>query len=433
MSEKREHLQCIFNAAIEAVSPDRAVKNHLLLQDDILVCGTKKYNLKEIDNIYILGAGKGAAPMVLAIESILGDRIAKGLVCVKYDHNLPATKVTIAEASHPLPDENGQKITNQMLQIADEATERDLIICLFTGGASALTPALMKGISLYDAQALTNQLLSSGSSIDEINNVRKHISSFSGGKIALAAAPASVLSLIVSDVIGDDLSIIASGPTCPDPSTYLDSIQIIEKYKVTAPFSITNHLIKGMKGEIDETPKGDNPALANVYNQLIATNRQAINAANSEARKIGYKVNVIGDAIEGEACTVARELVDRAKRETGPLCLIGGGETTVTLKGHGLGGRNQEMALAASLALETIERKNIHCLFAGTDGTDGPTDAAGGFACPVTLSEMKRKNIVGLEYLTNNDAYHFLEKTQSLLITGPTRTNVMDLVIILID
>lgn len=432
MSKQRQDLKTIFDSAILAVSPNHAVENHLYIKGSSLVCGKKHYNLKEISNIYILGAGKGAAPMVVALEKLLGTRITEGVVCVKYAHSLPTTKVHIAEASHPVPDENGVKATAKMLELAENAGEKDLVICLITGGASALTPAFVQNVSLADVQTLTNDLLACGASIHEINSIRKHISRFSGGTLAVTAVPAQVLSLIVSDVIGDDLSIIASGPTSPDPSSYACACKILEQYRFAVPSSINEHLHKGMRGEVKETAKENNPLFARVQNKLIATNAQALMAAQKKAEALGYKVNM-APTMEGEAQNIAKMLIDSARKLKGqtPVCLIAGGETTVTLKGDGLGGRNQEMALTASLELKRDE--TIHCLFAGTDGTDGPTDAAGGFSCPKTLEQMVKQNIDGSQYLAHNDAYHFLKHTASLLKTGPTLTNVMDIAIILID
>lgn len=432
ISKQRQDLQSIFNKAIAAVSPEHAVTSNLHLVNNTLYCGEKRYSLKHKENIYILGAGKGAAPMVVALENILGTRITSGLVCVKYDHSLPTKNVKIIEASHPMPDSNGVLATTKMLTLAQTAGEKDLVICVITGGASALTPAFVDGVTLQDVQTLTSGLLASGATIHEINTVRKHISTFSGGNLARAAFPAQVLSLIVSDVIGDDLSTIASGPTSPDSSTYEDAYSILKKYGLTASSSIKNYLYKGTKGQVRETPKKNNPIFKQVHNVLLSTNTHALLAARQEAESLGYTVQH-APTMEGEARNMAQTLIRVTRNFKGkkPTCFIAGGETTVTLKGNGLGGRNQEMALAASLERKGNER--IHCLFAGTDGTDGPTDAAGGFSCPYTLTVMSQKNINGQEYLKNNDAYHFLEKTESLLKTGPTRTNVMDIAIIIAD
>lgn len=429
-STQRKHLKQIFDKAIAAVSPEQAVATHLHLEGEQLLCGDQSYDLTDIEHIYVLGAGKGAAPMVVAVEKLLGDRISKGLVCVKYDHGLPTTRVEIAEASHPVPDTNGIATTARMLEMAEEAGQRDLIICVITGGASALTPSFSRAVTLAEVQELTGELLACGASIDEVNTVRKHISNFSGGRLAQAAAPAQVLSLIISDVIGDDLSIIASGPTSPDPSRYQDAVDILKKYRIKAASSITSYLQKGLNEGVEETIKADNPIFQRVQNRLVATNAQALVAAKKEAESLGYRVEMT-PTMEGEARDVARKLIETARglKGQGPICLIAGGETTVTLNGDGLGGRNQEMALAACLE---IEQDDIHCLFAGTDGSDGPTDAAGGFACPQTRAVMAAQDINGSHYLDHNDAYHFLVHTESLLKTGPTRTNVMDIAVIVI-
>ncbi|MCG8563974.1 MAG: glycerate kinase [Desulfobacterales bacterium] len=435
---RRSDLRRIFNAGLDAVRPDEALCRHLCLDGDMLKAGGRQWDLSRIDRIFVVGAGKGAGPMASALEDLLGERITRGLVCVKYDHTVPTRKIRLLEAAHPVPDEAGVAAARQMLGLVEEAGERDLVICLITGGASALTPATAEGISLDQVREMTQLLLGWGAEIHEINALRKHVSCFGGGYLAAAAMPAQVISLIISDVIGDDLDVIASGPTTPDRSTYGDCMDILERYNGTdaVPPALVQRLKNGRAGNIPETPKPDHPAFDRVCNVLAATNVQALDAAAKSAETLGYSPLILMADMRGEARIQAGELVEYARNvlndseRQGPVCLLAGGETTVTLTGKGKGGRNQEMALAASLHLDPAE--DIAMLCAGTDGTDGPTDAAGGFACPLTLAALGNTGISAQAHLDDNNAYAFLEATDSLLKTGPTLTNVMDLVVILI-
>lgn len=428
----REKLIAIFEAAIDAVKPDQALLSHLEIHANKLFAGNKEYPLDK-GRIFVVAAGKGAAPMAKALEDILGNRIQDGAVVVKYGHGLPLSNMEVIEASHPVPDSEGEKGAKRLLELAAEAGPDDLLICLLTGGASSLLPSPGHGLALTDLQAVTERLLASGATIAELNVIRKHLSQIAGGQLAKAAGGAKVLSVIVSDVIGDSLDVIASGPTAPDSSTWQDCAAIVDKYNLTdvLPARVTRLIEDGAKGNVPETPKPGE--LGNVTNIIVANNNQAIEAAAAKAKDLGYKIFQETAPMQGEARITARELIERAKNLAAvpgnlPFCMLAGGETTVTLKGHGLGGRNQEMALAASLELEHID--NIHALFAGTDGTDGPTDAAGGFADAKALAAMGTK---AKQWLEDNDSYHALEEAESLYKTGPTRTNVMDLAIILAD
>ncbi|MCG8565931.1 MAG: glycerate kinase [Desulfobacterales bacterium] len=438
MTPHRKDLMQIFNAALDAVRPDRALIRHLKIENNILMAGEQHLDLDEIDQIIVVGAGKGAAPMAAALEEILGDRISQGKVCVKYDHTVPTQRIELVEAAHPVPDGAGEAAAHGMLDLVAQAGERDLVICLITGGASALTPATVEGITLEQVQTMTRKLMAWGADIHEINTLRKHFSSFGGGQLAAAAMPARVISFIISDVIGDDLDVIASGPTTPDRSSYQDGLDILDKYrgKDQLPAPLVRHLEEGRNGRLPETPKPDHPAFARVTNILAATNAQALEAAAAKARDLGYATEILTATMDGEARERARELVETARKihhnshvQT-PVCLLAGGETTVTLKGRGKGGRNQEMALAAANHL--IPGEDITLLCMGTDGSDGPTDAAGGFACPETLKAIQTNGLNPNHFLDQNNAYEFLHRTQSLVKTGPTLTNVMDLVLILI-
>lgn len=450
MTEKdagREALLVIVRAGLAAVAPDAAVLRHLSLEGNILKArsagGESAYDLDAFRRILVLGAGKGAAPMSGAIEDLLGERVTDGLVIVKYGHGAESRRVRQREAGHPVPDAAGAAAARELLDMARRAEASDLLICVFTGGASALTPALAPGVSLSDVQTLTASLLRCGADIHEINTVRKHLSAFSGGNLVRAAWPAPVLALIVSDVVGDNLHVIASGPTVPDPTTYSDALRVLEAGDIVdrTPDAVLRRLREGAAGLAPETPKPDDPVFAGVRNVLVATNRQALDAAAEEARRLGFTPRVLTSEMQGEAREQARWLTAaalRAQAELGPgenpLCLLAGGETTVTLRGQGRGGRNQEMALAALIALE--DACGIHMVFAGTDGSDGPTDAAGGFAPAGELARLESAApgmaAAARSALDDNDSHAFLERAGCLLRTGPTRTNVMDLAIALV-
>lgn len=425
----RTHLQSIFEAAVAAVSPEKALFSHVEVQGDSLRVQGQRYPLQE-GRVLVLGAGKGAAPMAAAVEKLLGNRIHKGLVVVKYGHTLPLEHVELAEAAHPVPDEAGVNATQSLLALAGEAREGDVVICLVTGGASALTPAPVAGVSLADMRTLTGQLLSSGATIHEMNALRKHLSRFSGGQLAVAAAPARVLALVVSDVVGDDLDVIASGPVSPDVSTFAQCLDILDTYGLThkVPTSVLEYVRRGAAGQCPETPKIGHAAFDRVQTVLVASNRQALDAAMHRASALGYASHVVSDAMTGDAAETARRLVAKARLAPAGTCLLAGGECTVNVTGTGLGGRNQHMALAAALALEG--QHELAALFAGTDGSDGPTDAAGGFALADTAARI-RAQADPLALLHENNSHHALQLAQELLVTGPTLTNVMDLAIVL--
>lgn len=396
--------------------------------------------------LLVVGAGKGAAPMALALESLAGEYISAGHVIVKYDHGLDIKHIRLSEAAHPVPDVAGERATRELLALAHDAREGDVLLCLLTGGASALTPAQVASISLADVQRTTSLLLSSGATIHELNAVRKHLSVFSGGQLARAAQPARVVSLIVSDVVGDNLDVIASGPTAPDGSTFADCLAIIEGYALadSLPPAVMAHIRAGVAGQVAETPKASDPLWQGVRNHLVATLSQAMEAAAKKATALGFCTHILTHSLTGEAQLRAAELIATARSYAAqlqagaaPVCLLAGGETTVTLSSAGQkdssmpkGGRNQEMALAASIALQDVP--DIYALFAGTDGSDGPTDAAGGFACGSAVACAEAAGYDAQECLEAHTSYNFLEGCQCLLKTGPTRTNVMDMAIVLV-
>ncbi|HTU01579.1 MAG TPA: glycerate kinase, partial [Candidatus Sulfotelmatobacter sp.] len=365
--------------------------------------------------------------------------VSRGVVVTKYGHVQPTKRVRIHEAGHPVPDDAGLAGAQAVLNEVRGLEADDLIIVVVSGGGSALLPAPVPGITLAEKQALTKALLACGADIREMNTIRKHISQIKGGQLARAAAPARVLTLILSDIVGDPLDAIASGPTVPDPTTYQDALAILDKYKIRGqvPVSIVKHLEAGAAGKITETPKPDDPLFTRVENVMVASNIQALQAAAEAARVAGLTPMILSSSIEGETRDIARmhAALGREARETGnpappPVCLISGGETTVTLKGRGKGGRSQEFVLAAVLDIAGLQ--DVVILSAGTDGTDGPTDAAGAVADGDTLRRAQALGLHPRAALDDNDAYPFFKHLDDLVITGPTRTNVMDVRLVLV-
>lgn len=415
----------IFRAGLKAAAPDRAVLRHVTLKGGTLIAGKQSYDLKSFRNIYVLGAGKASAQMARAIERLLGVRITGGEINVKDGHGVPLRRIKINECRHPVPDARGVAGARRIAKIAQRAGEADLIIFLLSGGASALLPLPAPGITLAEKQKATQLLLRSGASIHELNCVRKHISRIKGGQLARLAYPAALLTLILSDVIGDDLDVIGSGPTVPDRSTSDDARAILEKYQ------IPNKL------HFEETPKPGDKIFEKTNNVIAGSNALAVDAAAAEAQRLGFHTLVLSTFIEGEAREVARVHAAIAKEIRAsrrpvptPACVISGGETTVTVRGKGLGGRNQEFALAAALDIAGLN--NTVILSAGTDGTDGPTDAAGASADGTTLARAQRLGLSAAAHLANNDSYHLFEATGDLIKTGPTGTNVADIQVTLV-
>jgi len=371
--------------------------------------------------------------MARAVEDIVGDRVRDGFVVVKDGYRAPTSRVTIAEAGHPVPDARGQAASTRLLELATGAGPRDLVMFLVSGGGSALTAAPAPPITLAEKQATTRLLLEAGATINELNAVRKHLSLFKGGQLARAAAPATVVALILSDVIGDPLDVIASGPTAPDPTTFADALAVFARRGVAdrVPKPVRARLEAGARGEIEETPKPGDPIFARVTNVVVGNNALVVDAAAAEATRLGYRADVLTRALEGEARAVARELVGRGRTSAPGTCLIAGGETTVTVRGTGRGGRCQEFALAAALALSPADRLTV--LAAGTDGTDGPTNAAGGITDFTTVARGEATDGDGRRALENNDAYSFLAAAGDLIMSGPTNTNLLDLYVVVRD
>lgn len=429
----------IFNKGLEAVEPCSAIKRCCRREGDNLFIGNRKYDLSAIKNIFVTGAGKATAPMAAAIEDILAENITRGIINVKYGHIASLNHIRLIEAGHPVPDKNGMQGAGKILNLVDCAGKNDLVLCLISGGGSALLALPTEGITLKDKQDTIKILLSCGATIHEINTIRKHTSGIKGGRLAKAAYPATMVSLILSDVVGDDLDVIASGPSVPDPSTFEECMEIFKKYKIlkNIPQTVISHIKSGISGKIPETPKKHDPTFTKTYNLIIASNMEAINAARIEAEKTGYNTLVLSSMIEGETrdvakvhTAIAREILKTGNPILPPACILSGGETTVNITGSGLGGRNQEFVLAA--AIDIAKRKNIVVLSGGTDGGDGPTDAAGAIADNNTFKRAESTGLNPLHFLSNNDSYHFFKQLDDLLITGPTNTNVMDLRIILV-
>ncbi|MGQ9630280.1 MAG: glycerate kinase type-2 family protein [bacterium] len=430
----KEDARRIFRSAIRAVDPGGAVKCHCVLSGDRLRVANRDYDLTEYNGIYVVGAGKGSAAMARALEDILGDKITAGIVATKYGYREELKHIELMEGGHPIPDAGGERATRAMVELVEDTDQGDLVFCLISGGGSALTPYPVEGISLEDKGRTTKLLLECGATIDELNAVRKHLSRFKGGQLARWIYPATTVTLILSDVIGDKLDVIASGPTVGDGSTFADAYRILEKYDLLRkiPRSALSYIERGLAGDVPETPKPGDSIFRQVQNAIVGNNRLALEAAKEEAERLGYFPVILSSEIAGEARDVARELMARAKGISGggKKCLIAGGETTVTVRGNGKGGRNQELTLAAAIEIEGME--NIAVLSGGTDGTDGPTDAAGAVADGETAPRARALGMDPQDYLDRNDSYHFFQRLGDLIVTGPTNTNVMDIIITLV-
>lgn len=467
----RDHAMQIFDAAVNAVKPQNLIPQYLKIDADKLSIGDSFYDLQKLDHIYLIAAGKAASAMALEAEKIIGVHISECIAVTKYGHSLPIKGKTI-EAGHPVPDEQSLSAGKKVLELLHNAGENDLVILLLSGGASSLMESMPVNIGLEDLQSLSEQMLKKGLSISEINTIRKHLSLIKGGQFSAAAYPARVHALILSDVPGNDLSVIASGPTVADPSTFEDVMCILEKYQLVdeCPGTILFHLENGRRGSVSETPKPGDPIFQKTTNLLLGSNQIALNAAIDTASKLGYNPVIINSDLKGEASEQASIFVDVVMNYNGPkpACLLMGGETTVTIKENGLGGRNQEFALASLVALQNLEssamlkaikrtgsedplsstkknedskilptKKTDHSeiplvLSAGTDGTDGPTDATGAMIDALTFQYVREQNLDANEFLNHNDSYNFFKKVGGHVITGPTQTNVMDIVIALI-
>jgi len=436
----------ILAAALDAVDLAAAVHRHLHRAGDVLRAGDQSYDLRAYQRVFVVGTGKAGAPMARAAADVLGDRLAGGVVVVKgyddtpklqiEDSNLQSTicNLQFVEAGHPIPDERGVAGARQIAQLLEQATERDLIIALISGGGSALLTLPAEGISLAELQSLTGILLRCGANINEINTLRKHLDQVKGGGLAQLAHPASVITLVLSDVVGNPLDVIGSGPTVPDTSSFADAYAVLESYGVVAdaPAPIVDRLRRGLAGEISETLKPGDPRFERVHNLIVGSNLQAAEAALASALAAGYNTLLLTTFLQAEAreagrmlAAVARELASSGHPLPLPACIIAGGETTVTLRGSGRGGRNQELALAAVASMAGLP--NLALVALATDGGDGPTDAAGAVVTGATLDRARALGLDPAAHLARNDAYPFFDALGDLLRPGPTETNVNDL------
>lgn len=429
----------IFLAGVDSVLPDKMIRSQLHMAGNTLNIKDQEINLSDFENIYVIGAGKASSLMAKGLEDVLGDRITGGQVVVKYGHSCNLRKVETIEAAHPVPDINGIQATKKILNIAGKATEKDLVFCLISGGASALLADCPKGTSLDDLIEVNKLLLKCGADINEMNAVRKHISRVKGGELARMIFPATCISLILSDVIGDSTEVIASGPTSPDSSTFADAIKVLEKYRIKDKFpaAMLDYLEKGASGCLDETPKIGNPLFDNVRNIIIGNNGRALEEAGKKATEMGFQVKILTSGLKGNLAEAAdfvlKAAIDVSKdiNVKKPVCLLAGGEPTVRVTGKGTGGRNQHFALYCATRLKC--EKGITLLCAGTDGTDGPTEFAGAVVDCNTANMAIEKGVDPRSYLDNFDSCNFFGIFGGHVKTGSTMTNVMDLIVVLIE
>lgn len=426
-------------AALNVADPKKLMKSKISLKGSVLHVNGYSFDLEKFKNVYVIGGGKASGLMAEALEEIMGNYITHGFVNVPKGSKHKTRVVKLHEASHPIPDESGVEGTRRILEIAEKAGEGDLIICLISGGGSSLMPLPRGEITIADKRKITADLLRCGATINEINTVRKHLSEFKGGWLAKKAFPATILNLILSDVLGDPLEVIASGPTVPDPTTFSDAIKVLKKYGLweKAPESVRKVLLDGEKGLIQETPKAGDEAFRKVFNVIVGNNRLASLAACETMKSEGLNTVLLTSLLEGEArhagimlASVAREILMSGNPVPRPAGIVAGGETTVTVVGDGLGGRNQEIALAASLKIHGLGGMVVASF--STDGVDGPTDAAGALADGKTLTKAEKIGLNAEEYLARNDSYSFFSKLGDLVFTGPTGTNVNDVSVIVV-
>ncbi len=450
MNSLYEDLTEITREAIHAVDPYHAIRKtcdlvdgRFCIRDKVFqVAGENKEDGFSFDlsggRLYVVGAGKAAPRMAMAVEEVAGEAITEGLVVTKYGYLSPLRKIRQFEAGHPVPDKKGVQGAKAIERLLEKTRENDLVLVLISGGGSSLLPYPAEGVTLKDKQAVTELLLSCGATIQEMNTVRKHLSGIKGGHLARMASPATVMSLILSDVIGDDVSVIASGPTAPDDSTYQEALEILSRRGISdkVPPKVRARLEAGKDGKLPETPDSGDPVFKKAYFRFIGSNQIALEAAADEAKRLGYTPVILTNAACGEAREIAKYFAAIAKQAVRhhqplppPLCVLSGGEPTVTLRGKGKGGRNQEFALAAGLEVDGLE--NVLIASVGTDGSDGPTDAAGGYADGNLVREARKRGLDPRMFLSENNAYPFLDQTGYLIKTGPTGTNVMDIQLIL--
>ena len=436
---RREIAEQIFLAGVESVLPDKLISENMSLKGDLLHIGHLKISLETTENIYVIGAGKASAIMASEVEKILGNSITKGHIIVKYGHGTELKSIRVSEAGHPFPDTNGFEATKSVLEIARKAEANDLVICLLSGGGSSLLCDCPEELTPDDLTLVNKLLVNCGASISEMNAVRKHLSDVKGGRLAGTVFPATLVSLILSDVIGDRLDVIASGPTAPDPTTFTDAIEVLEKFKLkqSLPSRVLDFLYAGATCKKPETPKPGDAVFEKTTNLIIGTNRIALESAREKAQEHNINAIIIEDELQGDVNSVSEYLIDTAlnfrsdKNEVKPVCILFGGETTLKMTGKGSGGRNQHLALLCAIQLQ--DKPGITILCAGTDGNDGPTKAAGAIVDSETIPFAISRGIKPEKFLVNFDSYNFFRKTSGHLITGPTMTHVMDIVAIIVD
>jgi len=437
----RQHAKEIYWAGVAAVEPEAAVARALQRDGDFLRLAGEVYDLRDFQRVLVLGAGKAAVPMARALEARLSDLEVQGAIVTNAPPGAALERIRIFEAGHPIPDARGELAARQILALAEGAQEKDLIICLISGGGSALLPLPAAALRLKEEQHVTDLLLAQGVTIHEINTVRKHLSRIKGGLLARAAYPATMMTFILSDVIGDPVDIIASGPTVPDPSTFADAERILSLYGLwpKLPLVVQKHIEDGCLGRIPETPKSRDHIFERCQYSIVASNVDALAACEHYARSLGYHTMVLANRVQGEARDLGRmyaailhNVVNSEQPLHTPACILAGGETTVTVRNRsGKGGRNQEMALSVALDIDGLP----DCVFlsAGTDGIDGPTDAAGAFADGNSIARARTHGVhFHSSYLRDNESYSFFEQLGDLFMTGPTGTNVMDVQILLV-
>lgn len=418
---------------LAAVDARTAVGRAISRNGEELIIGRRRYDLRRYERVVVVGAGKATASMARALEQRLGPRLHGGFVVVKHGHVMPTRRIVVAEAGHPVPDRSGHRAATRLCAMAAELGRRDLLIVLLSGGASSLLPAPVAGVTLADKQRTTQELLRCGASIREINTVRKHLSRIKGGRLA-ELTEATVVTVILSDVLGDDLSAIASGPTVPDPTTYQDAVAILKRDRIwqAVPQRVRRHLYRGCQGLVSETPKPGSSLFRRVHHHIVGNNAAAVMAVTRAAREAGLRTFVHTPALTGEARdegqrfgALAKNIVREGKPLRRPCCVVAGGETTVTVTGKGTGGRAQEFAAAAALEIAGLAK--VWVVAIGTDGTDGPTEAAGAVIDGNTVARARRISVDLKGALKRHNTYHALKRLHQLIITGPTGTNVNDL------
>lgn len=431
----------ILEAAVEEVDPRRAILRHITREGNLLrACGIE-LDMGRFRRILVVGGGKAGGAMAEALEELIGDKITAGVVNILRGTKIGYSydRIELREASHPIPAEDGVRGVTKMLELIKGLNQDDLVIVLISGGGSALMADPAEGVNLEELRELTEMLLRCGATINELNAVRKHLSMIKGGQLARRAYPATILGLIISDVVGDPLDVIASGPTAPDPTTFKDAYEILRKYGLwdRVAESIRSRITAGLKGMVEETPKPGDKIFNRVFNLIVGSNMTAAKAAASKASTLGYKTLILSTRVEGEARHVgkvyggvASEVAASGNPIPPPAALVLGGETTVTVTGKGKGGRNQEAALSSAYKIEGLNAV-IACL--ATDGIDGPTDAAGAIVDGTTINRAEAIGVSPEEYLRENDSYSFFKRLGDLIITGPTGTNVNDLAVILVS